>query len=319
VNSFSEHNLINWVKTVLPDDITDIQEIAATAYSYVVKITTCTGVYYLKQTPAKLYIEAGVLDILNIECGLKNVPEIIAKNDELHCFLMPACGEQTLRTLFGDTFYKELCYKGVASYVDLQKASTPHFQKFIDIGVPDRRIGNLPNAYADFVNDDERMALWALTPEEEQRCQRSQRLFLKLCEELSALGLPDVLNHSDFHPNAMLLDQHSGDIKIIDLGEVTIGNPLFPLASCLTNYLEHRHKIRADKDEYDSIKMAFLKLWGLSGADVMALVDVVGPLQYAMSFRELMKLSDHNCPKWKSWIKLAFFDYLDNLERRYMP
>ncbi len=309
--------LINWVKSVLPEPITEVEDIAATAFSYVLKINTSNRSYYLKKTPPKLYIEASVIDILNADCSLENVPQIVAKNNDLYCFLMPSCGDLTLRTLFEDRLQKEHLYKGTQSYVDLQKASSVYIQKFLDIGVPDWRIENLPNIYAAFINDEERLAEWGLNAGEQQRCKYSRELFPKLCAELEGLNLPDVLNHSDFHPNAMLLNQETNEIKIIDLGEVTIGNPLLPLTSCITNYLEHRWKIRADADEYAAIKASILEQWNLRGDDVMDLVEIIGPLNYALAFRELMELCGHNFPKWHKWIKLAFFDYLDNLERRY--
>ena len=303
-----KEGLIIWAKSVLSDEITGVEDIAATAFSYVLKINASDRSYYLKKTPPKLYIEASILNILNSECGLQNIPEVIARNDNLHCFLMPSCGDLTLRTLFKDKFQKEPFYKGVHSYIELQRASASHIQKFLDIGVPDWRIENLPNVYAEFINDDERLATWGLDEKEQERCRNSKKYFLKLCSELASLDLPDVLNHSDFHPNAMLLDQKSNEIKIIDLGEVTIGNPLLPLASCITNYLEYRYKIRSDRDNYISIKTSVLKQWGLSGDDAMDIIEIVGRLNYAMTFRELMKLCDHNFPKWHESIKLAFFD-----------
>ncbi|MCB9964001.1 MAG: aminoglycoside phosphotransferase family protein [Rhodospirillales bacterium] len=271
-NQNTKNELVNWSKKFLANEITDVQEIAATAFSYVLKIDTSDKSYYLKKTPPKLYIEARVLDILNTDCALENVPKVIATNDELHCFLMPSCGDLTLRTLFEDKLQQELLYKGVHSYTELQKASADHIQKFLDIGVPDWRIENLPNIYTEFINDDERLAEWGLNTEEQKRCKRSQELFPQLCAELANLNLPDVLNHSDFHPNAMLLDQESNEIKIIDLGEVTIGNPLLPLASCITNYLEHRWKIRSDEDVYTSTKETILKQWELCGDNVMDLI-----------------------------------------------
>lgn len=313
----NKDTLIKWAKTALTDTIIEVEDVAATAFSYVLKINTSKGNFYLKKTPPKLYIEANVIDILNADCGLENVPTIIAKNDDLHCFLMPSCGDFTLRTLFQDRIEKDLLYKGTQSYVDLQKGSSAHIRKFIDIGVSDWRIEMLPNIYAELINDEERLAEWGINTKEQQRSKSSQELFLKLCAELKGFNLPDVLNHSDFHPNAMLLDKEANEIKIIDLGEVTIGNPLLPLASCITNYLEHRWNIRADADEYDAIKASILEQWNLRGDDVMDLVEIIGPLNYTLTFRKLMELCGHNFPKWHKWIKLAFFEYLDNLERRY--
>lgn len=310
--------LLDWARPLIKEDIINVEDIAATDYSYVLKINTAQTSYYLKKTPPKLYVEANVINILNKECGFKHVPEILAQDDDLHCFFMPACGDLTLRTLFGETLQHNLLDQGIETYTNLQRASADHIQKFLNCGIPDWRVENLPDVYSTLMHDEKRITAWGLTDPEQERLQRSQKLFIKLCDNLDSLNLPAVLNHSDFHPNAMLLDQSSGDINIIDIGEVTIGNPLLPLASCLTNYLDHRWKIRADANAYESIKSATLNHWHLSGDKVMDLVEILGPLNYTLAYRELMELSDYESPKWKTWIKLAFFDYLDQLEQRYL-
>ena len=116
---------------------------------------------------------------------------------------------------------------------------------FLDIGVPDWRMQNLHNVYRDFIHDEARLSEWNLTDDERRLIDSSEALFVKMCDELEQLNLPDTLNHSDFHPNAMLLDTGTDEINIIDLGEVTIGNPLLPLSSCLTEYLDYRYQVRS--------------------------------------------------------------------------
>jgi len=314
----NQAKLIQWAQSNLSDPITATTKIADTAFSYVLKLDTHDRSYYLKQTPPKLYIEANVIKILRAQCRVDNVPTIIAKNQDLHCFLMPSCGQETLRTLFdSDAFDFGRFHQGLTSYIDLQKASATQINWFLEIGVPDWRDANLTNIYADFINDKKRLNEWQLNKEEQAMCQKSLPAFKRLCTELSALDLPPVLNHSDFHTNAMLLNQRTNTINIIDLGEVTIGNPLLSLATCLTNYLPHHHQITSNSAIYNAIQSEIKNHWHLNNKDINHLITLLGPLHYALAFRQLMQLCDHNFPKWRKWIKIVFLDYLYTLKQQY--
>lgn len=317
-DSNTKQTLVSWAQGQISAEITLVEEIAVTAFSFVLKLHTSEQIYYLKKTPPKLYIEASVVNILNNVCACKNVPLILAHDDALECFLMPSCGDYTLRTLFKEHFMPEPFDKGLSSYLELQTATQSHLNDFLQIGVPDWRTSNLPNVYDVFIKDKERLSEWGLNNSEVERFESSIPLFLKLCDELDELGLPDSLNHSDFHPNAMLLDETTSEIKIIDLGEVTVGNPLLSYASCITHYLDHRWQVRSDAQVYNQLKNTVIRKLDIDKQKGTELIEIVGPLNYCLCFRELMELCDHNFPKWHEIIKVAFFDYLNNLENRYL-
>src|SRR5690242_16976829 len=79
--------------------IVNHQKIAQTSYSVVFKIETTKNIVYLKQTPKELFLEPEMLYFLN-KHGCRNVPELLAENNELHCFIMTSCGDSSLRHLF---------------------------------------------------------------------------------------------------------------------------------------------------------------------------------------------------------------------------
>ena len=108
------------------DEITNVEVVHETPYSYVAKLQVSEHAYYLKKTPPQLYIEASVIKVLRQRCGVTNVPEIIAKNDDLSCFLMRSCGDMTLRDIFDKNFDDKLFYKGLASYHELQVKASKH-------------------------------------------------------------------------------------------------------------------------------------------------------------------------------------------------
>src|SRR5690242_4965856 len=65
-----------------------IQEsVQNTPWSYVVRFTTTNGYVYLKHTPKLISLEAAITQILRDQFHT-SVPEVIAYNAELSCFLM---------------------------------------------------------------------------------------------------------------------------------------------------------------------------------------------------------------------------------------
>lgn len=78
----------------------DYQKIIHTAYSIVFKVNATGKIFYLKQTPKDLFTEPKIITFLRKQ-GAQNIPDVIATNNELNCFLMTSCGDCSLRELFG--------------------------------------------------------------------------------------------------------------------------------------------------------------------------------------------------------------------------
>ncbi len=69
--------------------IIDRQIVAETSWSVVYKIETTQRVVYLKQVPEALFLEPDTLTFLRHQ-GCKNIPEVLAVNPVLHCFMTSA-------------------------------------------------------------------------------------------------------------------------------------------------------------------------------------------------------------------------------------
>lgn len=65
------------------------------------------------------------------------IPEVIAADKNLHCFLMKKSGDETLRTLFDGYLDVTLLIQGLQIYRKIQKATASHVDAFIQMGVPD--------------------------------------------------------------------------------------------------------------------------------------------------------------------------------------
>ncbi len=147
---FSHQALITWgVKTLLALGYTlktkQPEIVQETPWSYVARFLTSNGFVYLKQTPQKLALEASILDVLHKQFHAP-VPEVIANNERLNCFLMKDAG-QSLRGLLKHAFDEMLLLKAIAQFTALQRVVAEQFDVLLNMGVPDYRLEKLPELY----------------------------------------------------------------------------------------------------------------------------------------------------------------------------
>ncbi len=127
------------LKSNLPENVQN------TPWSYVVRFATSDGYIYLKHTPELLALEASIIQILHDQFHA-SVPEVIAHNAELNCFLMKDAGK-SLREILKQQFDAALLCKAIDQFTSLQLAVADHVNVFLDIGVPDWRLDKLPDLY----------------------------------------------------------------------------------------------------------------------------------------------------------------------------
>lgn len=229
----SHAEAIEWAMKTLKRSELSTTVIVETHWSIVVKISTPNGPVYLKQTPPDLFIEASVLKQCREICGITDIPEVIAANNNLHCFLMKECGDATLRILFDGKLNVDLLVQGLEVYKNMQHATAKHIDAFLQDGVPDWRLQIFSKLYQDLVSDDAFLKAHQLKSEQIKILQNSVRKVETLCQELSQYGIPESLNNTDFHDNNMLFSHTTQKISIIDMGETAISHPLFSLAAFL--------------------------------------------------------------------------------------
>ena len=229
----SHAEALEWAMKTLKQSALNTSVVVETHWSIVVKIGISNGSVYLKQTPPDLFIEARVLRKCREICGITDVPEVIAVNNKLHCFLMKECGDATLRILFDGKLNVELLIQGLEVYKNLQHATAKHVDVFLQDGVPDWRLKIFSKLYQDLVSDDAFLKAHQLKSDQIKILQNAVRKVETLCQELSQYGISESLNNTDFHDNNMLFSHATQKIRIIDMGETAISHPLFSLAAFL--------------------------------------------------------------------------------------
>jgi aminoglycoside phosphotransferase (APT) family kinase protein len=134
------------------------------------------------------------------------------------------------------------------------------------LGLPDRRLAQLPAHYAalladtaalqidqpDGLSTEEYQQLWALTPR-----------FADLCTQLAAYGIPETLHHDDFHDANIFV--RNGQYRLADWAESCLTHPFFTLVVGLRG-IAYRFGLTADSAEVAQLRTLYLATWQEYGA-----------------------------------------------------
>ncbi|OAI48810.1 hypothetical protein AYO45_00615 [Gammaproteobacteria bacterium SCGC AG-212-F23] len=238
------------LKNNLPENVQN------TPWSYVIRFATSDDYIYLKHTPELLALEAGIIRILHDQFQI-SVPEIIAYNAELNCFLMKDAG-RPLREILKQQFDVTLFCKAINQFTSMQLAVADHINIFLDMGVPDFRLDKLPDLYMQLLSQKEILIADGLSEKEVSVLEKLFPVVSNLCQKLSDYAIKPSIVQPDFNDNNTLIANESRDITIIDLGEIVISHPFFSLINCLQQAKKHHSLTDAD-DTYLQLMDACLK------------------------------------------------------------
>lgn len=272
--------ILTWAREILKEKqhiLIDKEEtVQENPWSTVIRLSTQTGDIYLKKTPPSLYIEVNILKTLFEQCRAC-VPQVIASNENLTCFIMNSCGDNTLRNLFNGNLNAEILMKGIEVYKNLQKKCLPHVKHFLKIGVPNWSLEQYPNLYRALLKEELLLLSEGITPQEIEQLNGCYHEFCKLCEALENYKIPNTLCHSDFHDNNIILNLKTERVSIIDVGETAIEHPWFSLAACLGN-IENRYQLKKTDSLYLKIKNELFTGWVKNNAESEAIFAIADKL-----------------------------------------
>ena len=164
--------IIDWVKSlgIVNDDLR-FETVVNTPWSYVVRFNSSDGYIYLKHTPDLLALEARIIHILHDQFHAP-VPEVIAHNEKLNCFLMKDAG-RPLREILKQQFDTALYAKAIDQFTSMQLAVSGHVDIFIDNGAPDWRLNKLPDLYMQLLAQKEILLADGLSSKEIDQLEQS--------------------------------------------------------------------------------------------------------------------------------------------------
>jgi hypothetical protein len=184
------------------------------------------------------------------------VPPLLAVDLDQGWMLMPDCGP-TLRSVLPDgdpglDRWREL----LPRYAGLQQTAVPDVERLVRAGTPDHRLGRLPGLYEALLADDEiRAHLGADTLE---RLGALAGWIRDECERLTALGLPETIQHDDLHDANVFVPP--GRTIFFDWGDSCVSHPFFSLLVVLRS-VENRSGLGERSPEVLELCESYLEPW----------------------------------------------------------
>lgn len=285
-NYLSSHGYT--LKSNLPENVQN------TPWSSVVRFATSKGYIYLKHTPELLSLEASIIQILQDQFNI-SVPEVIAHNAALNCFLMKDAGK-SLREVLKQKFDAALFCKAIDQFTSMQLTVADHVNIFIDMGVPDWRLDKLPDLYMHLLSQKEILIADGLSEKEISELEKLLPEVYRLCQKLSDYAIKPSIVQPDFNDNNTLIADTTRNITIIDLGEIVISHPFFSLINCLQQAKKH-HALTDEDATYQRLLDACLKNYMIFGSqrhllDTFATARILFFIYGALSDHRLMVACD---------------------------
>jgi len=206
----------------------EIQQPHAYPWSTVMRVPTWNGTIFFKATALETVFEAALTEKLAgwyPDC----MPELIAVDRERGWMLMRDGGEQ-LRASIRPTGDIQPWNPVITRYAKLQIGLTEHVSEMLALGIPDHRPATLPTLYRELLADEQSLRIdqeKGLTSAEFHQLQDLTPRFEQICADLIAFGIPDSLNHGDFHDGNVLLK--NGRITFFDWGDASVTHPFVSL------------------------------------------------------------------------------------------
>ncbi len=258
-NNSNDAKIINWAKKALniTDDkaFAESQIILKTPWSCVMALNTGTEIIYLKSMPEQIALEADIIKYLRQNYNA-SVPEVVAENKELNCFLMKDAGI-SLRTILKKKFNADLLCRAIEQFTNLQTAIGNNVEAFLERGVPDWRLDKLTGLFGRLLEHKSLLLSEGLSVDEISQLKSLLPKIRSMCEKLSDFSVHDSLVQCDFHDNNILFDRETDRLTYIDLGEVVISHPFFSLVGCLRQMKKHYALTEQDAD-FQKIQSACL-------------------------------------------------------------
>lgn len=228
-------------------------------WSTVLRVPTGAGDIYFKATTPALAHEPALTQALarwRPDC----IAPLLAADLERGWMLMPD-GGATLRSVIRADRDLEHWERLLPIYAGLQIDLAARRDELLALGVLDRRLAVLPARYQALLAD--RAALLidqpdGLTSEEYGRLIELAPQLDALCERLAGYGLPETLQHDDFHDGNIFI--RDGRYIFFDWGESGVGHPFYTLVVTLRS-IAYSLELDEGAAEMARLRDAYLEPW----------------------------------------------------------
>ena len=205
-----------------------IEQPHAYAWSTVLHVPTDQGKLFFKATAPETIYEAALIQSLARwfpDC----MPEFLAVDAGRGWMLMWDGGEQlraSIRPSKDIAPWKPV----IRRYAEVQIGLAEHTTELLSLRLPDHRLVILPGLFRDLLTDEESLMIdreKGLTFAEWQQLKDRIPRVEQICAGLAGFGIPESLNHGDFHDGNVLIKD--GRITFFDWGDASVAHPFTSL------------------------------------------------------------------------------------------
>lgn len=208
--------------------IAEIEQPHMYAWSTVLHVPTDQGKLYFKATAPETIYEAALTQALARwfpDC----MPEFVAVDAGRGWMLMRDSGDQLRASIRPN---KDIApWKPVIRrYAEVQIGLAQHVTEMLSLRVPDHRLSLLPSLFVRLLADETNFMIdqeKGLTSAEWREVKEKAPRLEEMCQQLAAYGIPESLNHGDFHDGNVLLKDER--ITFFDWGDGDITHPFVSL------------------------------------------------------------------------------------------
>jgi hypothetical protein len=256
-------------------------------WSTVFRIPTDAGPLWCKALGSGTAHEAPLLEAFTA-WGIAGVPALVAVDVE-RAWLLLEDGGPTLRSTRPDgTGDHDLSAweRILPKYAALQRATEPHIDELLALGVPDGRPEALAPTLIGLLDADE---LWAQELLDEQTGDDEDRIDAEATRRrlrdlvpwvrdaattLAGSGIAATIQHDDLHGGNILVDREH--VRFFDWGDAVVAHPFGTLTVTL-NSIAYRLGTEADDPVLSGVRDAYLAEW----SDVRPAAELVPVLEIA--------------------------------------
>ena len=183
------------------------------------RVPTGVGPVWFKANDGSLRHEAGIVSLL-ADRAPERVPPLLAADPERGWMLMADAGRR-LREVLAEDRSLDRWFDVLGVVARIQLSCQDLVPQLLDLGVPDRRLATLPDAY------DRLVAGLDVEP----RFRVAAPYVAELCDRLAACGIAETLQHDDLHDGQVFV--RDGRNLVMDWGDACVSHPFFALSVTL--------------------------------------------------------------------------------------
>lgn len=198
-------------------------------WSTVLRVPTSVGLVYCKATLAGFDHEPRLTAAL---AGWRPdlMPDVLAIDDDRGWMLTRDAGPMLRTITRTDPPNLAPWLDTLPRYAELEIEMIPRVAVLLALGAFDHRLATLPEHFALILEDESLLKIGppdGLSDDEIARLRDIAPRFAELCDELANYGIPETLQHDDFHDGNIFIG--AGRTILADWAECCIAHPFFTM------------------------------------------------------------------------------------------